>query len=1112
MYNSILNTSTFKQVNPVYSDPTVTVNSRPFYTEQGMHMTLPNMLSGANDVKINNFSNLYLTNRKKLGDVLSVRGLPKVQRAFTSFLTFDSIKEINSDSLYWLFNTNLIGENPRVCLVEHIYPTLPVNENFFEIVFLDDMFCEIHHNDQNTDYLLTLDYSFNLSFAPRFDLAYINGQSYHPQTFYYIYDEVNDYIVFYKTILDFPYYMTYSNLGRLGLKQPPLGSTNTFPLDSIIKLRHADTPYDSYDLEEFNVRYSKTTSINTLDTSEINSRNNIQNNYLVNTEYSNITGSDVKVNILTLKNELSPQNNNADNDTYIGADDFTYRDYKKIFSGTNQVKGSDSIILSYTGFTSKIELEPNTITYFHVPANTFPYSKINVNDTNFTSKGAAASDHPLKSDKIFKKRADYSNYSYSGNSSDENSGTFLCAWLSGNGTSETTPVWVDRYYNPQQISFFDALSATNSIAQTYTTEFDTLQSIISTGSIVFDTISNLYIEKGVYYAYHHIGGTDLSNYVNLLSSSLIQNNLVNYFVNNTQLLTNTNQLLEYQFNGQEYSQTITLDEIYNNSNCFTLTFDINVSDWRSDFAYELVGNYTDSGFGIFNQTNITPYYMIPQRNTIVILNSDFKIVDKVTFEADVVGIFRKEELKGYYTLLSNGRLYNLAANHVIISKSQTNIPSFDNVTGTFYNNNSAAILVNSVSSNQLYCFDFTTESIYTPASSNIISLNSLPLSAANSCTIYNDVFYCTSSYITRLYEGSIYYLKSDTEIRKWDITSGGSGTDLPFISAFTPIDSFNIDIDGNFSIVQDNKLSKYTSTRQLVLTAALYNPDFRNVDIDFAGDFTPEGYRYNTIVTQFAATSGGIGTNLIKYDSDGKFISNVNIPSLNSPIHTFNVSNGNFIAREIYPYLTSNSLTVRASLPNLLGRNSTTVAITQSLSAVDSGTHNIAVRFDNVQGQLALFIDGLNVGTSNFEPGEYARSAGLTVPFTIGASPFFNNALLSQYLKGLYFYVLNTKISDLRIYTKPLLDSDISAIANKKYTGTTMLINLPAGKRNLNDEIERFFKLDVPSLKSLNLNISMVNSGIQSDKLKKLLVSKILSSANNVLPSTVAVNTIDWID
>ena len=190
----------------------------------------------------------------------------------------------------------------------------------------------------------------------------------------------------------------------------------------------------------------------------------------------------------------------------------------------------------------------------------------------------------------------------------------------------------------------------------------------------------------------------------------------------------------------------------------------------------------------------------------------------------------------------------------------------------------------------------------------------------------------------------------------------------------------------------------------------------------------------------------------------------------------FNITNGDYCTREIYPYLTANSLTVRATLPDILDRNKTTIEITQSISGIDTGVHNIAVRFDSIQGQLALFIDGINYQSTNFTPGQYTYSFGLMTPFTIGA----------------------------------LNDSDITAIANSKYAGNSMLVNLPAGKRNLNDEIERFFKLDVPISKSSGLNISLVNSGISDTNLRNLLTAKILAKIQDSLPYNVSVNNIDW--
>lgn len=1111
MYSNLYTENTFRSLDISYPDKTVTIKTRPFYTEQNIDLQFPHILSGANDVKVNNFSALYLSSRKDLKDILSIKALTKVQRIFTSFFAFNSITGTTAESKYWQYDTIQYGEAGRVCKIESGV-SVPDNENFFELVFLNEILCQVKHNNRNTDYYLTLDGTFNLSFQPEFDV--LSGRPSSPQIFYYVYDDENDFIVLYKKVLDFPYYVTFSDIGggRLALRQPPLGPENTFPLESIIKLRSAVSPDDQYPLDEFHANYKKNNKINTLDTDDNSVRAGIKNNFLVNTEYSNITGKDAIVNILTLKNELAPQNNNADLDPYILTDDFTFREYNKIFAGSNQTHGAENLIFSYDGFTSKLEFKPDTITYFHIPTNIFPYERLNINNTNIALKGAIAGDHPLISDKIFKKRAGYKNYTYFGDSTDESSGVFLCSWLSGSSNINTQPVWVDRYYNPQLTTFFEALCAVYPVNNTYSSDFVNITATLTGTPIVFDVKSNQFLEKGVYYAYHHIGSSDLRRYVDLYDTSLAQKNLINYYVRDTQLLTDDNKLLEYVFNGEQFSQTLPLTSITSNTNSFTLTFDLNVDDWRKDFGYQIIGNYVDSGIGIFNQTYITPYLVIPQNNTLHVFNHNGREIDKITFEDTVVGLFRKEELENYYVLLANSKIYKLNSNHVIISEANTDIIPFDYVTGTFYNTQSACFVANSISARKVIGFDFNTETFFEPNSSQITTLGNIPVSTVNSSVIYNNQFYCTSAYLTRLSGSDLYYKESDFEIRKWSLSRN---SDFPFLSASVPIKSFNIDRYGNFYIAQKNKLTKLTSTRQVVLTADISDSYYESVDVDFSGEFDALGYEYCTYVTLQPFVSSNVdvrGVKLLKLDKNGLRLDDISINNLVEPITVTNLANGDYLRREIAPTLINNSLTFRAKLPNILGVNEQPFSITTSLSSIDYGTHNIAVRFDNLQGRVSLFIDGIESGFIDFTPNQYAKSAKLSAPITIGTSEYFNKQTLAQYLRGLYFYVVGSKIGDFRLYSASLDDKTIQAIANSKNTGNTMYVNLPAGKRQLNDEVERVFKLDVPESKSPQLKISIVNSSINSDRLKQILNDRIASRISGVLPYNCKLNNINWIE
>lgn len=115
MYSSLYTENTFRSLDISYPDKTVTIKTRPFYTEQNIDLQFPYALSGVNDVKINNFSALYLSDRKDLKDILSVKALTKVQRIYTSFFAFNSIDGTDAESKYWRYDTQQYGEAGRVC-------------------------------------------------------------------------------------------------------------------------------------------------------------------------------------------------------------------------------------------------------------------------------------------------------------------------------------------------------------------------------------------------------------------------------------------------------------------------------------------------------------------------------------------------------------------------------------------------------------------------------------------------------------------------------------------------------------------------------------------------------------------------------------------------------------------------------------------------------------------------------------------------------------------------------------------------------------------------------------------------------------------------------------
>ena len=396
-----------------------------------------------------------------------------------------------------------------------------------------------------------------------------------------------------------------------------------------------------------------------------NSFENIDTNFLVNVEYENISSQEIDINLTPLKNHLTPENIQSKSNPFPNYWDSDFRDYYKIFSGTNQIEGDSDLVLGYSSFTVKIDLPSDKLTYFHLPQDISPWEWVNINyrhapttvegDIKFPSfytdhnnpkfrdmvglleAGAIAGDTPLVSDKIFKKRADYKNNTNWGQSSDEN-GTWLCAWLCNLPTTgskqfildseRTGPVWLDRYYNPSMLAKKDALDATATCFDLYTAGAGS--SLRNTG--VVDIISHLKLEPGVLYAYHHIGKEDNKKIISSFDNALVHNNLVSYSsvsdntVNSILPITETDNSVVYSFNNNAFGKTITPESPFTD---FCISFWLHSEDWTKPFGHQIIGNYTNDGIGILNDECITPFITLLGDSEIEILNTDLTVLNTI---------------------------------------------------------------------------------------------------------------------------------------------------------------------------------------------------------------------------------------------------------------------------------------------------------------------------------------------------------------------------------------------------------------------------------------------------------------------------------------------------
>ena len=120
----------------------------------------------------------------------------------------------------------------------------------------------------------------------------------------------------------------------------------------------------------------------------------------------------------------------------------------------NLINKSNQSIKLLANILDKSSTKKNFQIYRYNNNEIFKYA-ISIKDSKIENLGAIAGSNPLMSDKVFKRREDVKNNSYSDNTDP----VYLCSWLSGNDIGDRK--WVDRYYNPHVSNFANALSGTS---------------------------------------------------------------------------------------------------------------------------------------------------------------------------------------------------------------------------------------------------------------------------------------------------------------------------------------------------------------------------------------------------------------------------------------------------------------------------------------------------------------------------------------------------------------------------------------------------------------------------------------------------------------------------
>lgn len=608
------------------------------------------------------------------------------------------------------------------------------NNQLFEVELIDDTNCRIMHDDGYVKTYLTYDDVSSPESSCSFSIA-ITGDIVptHKQVFMYNIDNNYGYMGLAKNLTTgdrtFIIHTGESNTGGRTITSNGVLSGSlvemtldlSWPQKSIAKInqgsrvnastsiaRSVDTSWYNYkawqDGRDVNVyRYEETSAdadtFRYFDYNEVepdenrtkhfassnssfyaNSHVNLKNNFLIDCQYTNISGNKMFINVTPLKNQLTPQGELAENSPHATGNDgefcinpgakqsTDFRTYHKIFSGTNQNRGDDQLCLGYTAYTDQLTFKGDQISYFHMPHVMKPYTWMNINyrrvpdeypvnyPTNLqvpiaasNSKGydyedfvgllragAIAGSSPLNSDKIFKKRADYRFYSNWGDAGlpgnrgkegDSHYGTWLCAWLrmtiDEKSERKFGPMWMDRYYDDTRFSEHQVMDKPlNCVEGGETGLIGRLNNIMVSHGYV-DIPSELRLERGVLYAYHHLGTNNTRTIIKSFDKYMFHQDIDEYTTvlsgaEHPGVVSESDGYKQYEFSGTQFGRTKSPEPSHGD---FRISMWMHSDDWSQPFGHQILGNYTNDGIAVENNAVITPLLITKNTDNITMMNT-----------------------------------------------------------------------------------------------------------------------------------------------------------------------------------------------------------------------------------------------------------------------------------------------------------------------------------------------------------------------------------------------------------------------------------------------------------------------------------------------------------
>lgn len=817
------------------------------------------------------------------------------------------------------------------------------------------------------------------------------------------------------------------------------------------------------------------------------------------------------------------------------------REYYKIFSGTNQETNNEKIHLGYQATTTEIILKKDQTTFFHVPY----FADIQkIQDSNLVGAGAIPGPIPAGADKIFKKLGGYGNSTPWGEPTQRQDGTWLCSWLYA--VSSEPPQWLDRYYNPGNLSYQEAL--------TQNINFLTYQ---KRDPIYYDVPSTLTLEPGVWYQFYHQGEKTAADFVKTFAgddkkrlrldiddwrhvSTNITEPIDNSIYNND--ITIDNFTLNWidsgatpgyldrnalSFNNKDFINCqVTYNNNYNLQNEFSLALWVKSNNWLESPSTQLIGNLYRGGYSVFfDNLKYYPFFVVPEttyghfflfnqesqiyneKNSQIVIGQPINFFNVHITSNDQLIAVEGQSFSGSSSTNSKVYKFNHLGELITFTKDQNNntvgvqgVPKLSIIDG---NNNTIVITTSGT-----YTFDqdliltsYLSGQPYTPNEQICFDFTGTLIRQENSLDV-----------------------KFDSNNTKWHIDLTGK---LYYNNTLFSgiIDATNIHIDPNndlWVLAGTNKIYKINTTTKQIKTLFYVGTDAPIIDIkniSFVYAYT----RSSQTKTWYAMIYHSNEKVLYQVTLDGVVKQSIFLPQKLNVLETETrkqdkealtfLSKGDFTGYEwkrvfnkvLYNNKIQIQFKVAVKIPTSNTRNLIYKVSVPAQTLMNSEWHLIVATYKNKE--LNLYIDNYLRGTTTIDLEQeinFIYKNNLHIGCPTGKSENLNKEINSQSL------IWDGYIDAVKIYDYSINESLIQYFIKEKIQGDDIDWNIITAPLQYVESIDRFFKHRVPGHKSNYFNIKINQSEITDPTLKQTIETDIKAALIDIIPKNTELLNIDW--